>query len=84
MFKITFKSPTKLSTITVKAVKVDIIGDVEIEECTDPNDKIREYVNKHYPNHHKFVVGSDCLTIYNPCHGDLDIIEVSLDVVINE
>ena len=84
MFKITFKSATKLSTITVKAVKVDIIGDVEIEEHTDPNDKIKAYVNTHYPNAYKFVVGSDCLTIYNPVHEDLDIIEVSLDVVINE
>lgn len=83
MFKITFKSATKLSTITVKAVKVDIIGDIEIEECVDTNDKIKKYVNTHYPNAHKFVVGSDCLTIYNPAHGDLDIIEVSLDAVIN-
>ena len=74
MFKITFNSATKLSTITDKPTEV----------VFDVNDKIREYVNKHYPNHHKFVVGSDCLTIYNPCHGDLDIIEVSLDEVINE
>lgn len=83
MYKITFNSATKLSTITNKPTKIDFVSNTKIEECTDPNDKIKEYVNKHYPNAWKFVVGSDCLTIYNPVHKDLDIIEVSLDVVIN-
>lgn len=49
----------------------------------DVNSRIDEYVHTHYPNAWKFDVGSDCLTIYNPTHDDLDIIEVSLDVVIN-
>lgn len=84
MYKITFNSATKLSTITNKPTKVDIVGKPKIEECVDANDKIKEYVNTHYPNAYKFVVTSDCLTIYNPVHEDLDIIEVSLDVVINE
>lgn len=74
MYKITFNSATKLSTITDKPTRVDF----------DANGKIEAYVNTHYPNAYKFVVGSDCLTIYNPVHEDLDIIEVSLDVVINE
>ena len=74
MYKITFNSTTKLSTITNKPIEV----------VFDVNDKIEEYVHKHYPNAWKFVVGSDCLTIYNPVPNDLDIIEVSLDVVIND
>lgn len=74
MYKITFNSATKLSTITDKPTEV----------VFDVNGKIKEYVDKHYPNAWKFVVESDCLTIYNPVPNDLDIIEVSLDVVINE
>lgn len=73
MYKITFNSATKLSTITNNPTKVDIVGETKIEE----------YVNIHYPNAYKYAVGSDCLTIYNPCHEDLDIIEVSLDAIIN-
>lgn len=84
MFKITFHSATKLSTITNKPTKVDIVGETKIEECVDANDKIKKYVNTHYPNAYKYAVGSDCLIIYNPIPNDLDIIEVSLDVIINE
>ena len=73
MYNITFNSATKLSTITNKPTEV----------VFDVNGKIEEYVHKHYPNAWKFVVGSDCLTIYNPVPNDLDIIEVSLDVIIN-
>jgi hypothetical protein len=74
MYKITFNSINKLSTITNKPTKI----------VFDVNPKIEEYVHKHYPNAWKFVVGSDYLTIYNPVPNDLDIIEVSLDVLINE
>lgn len=74
MYKITSHSATKLSTITSKPT----------ENVSDVTTKIDEYVHTHYPNAYKFATGSDCLTIYNPIHGDLDIIEVSLDVVINE
>lgn len=74
MYKITFNSATKLSTITNKPTRVDF----------NINGKIQKYVHTHYPNAYKFVVGSDCLIIYNPSHEDLDIIEVSLDAIINE
>lgn len=42
MYKITFNSATKLSTITNKPTKVDIVGKPRIEECVDANDKIKK------------------------------------------
>lgn len=40
MYKITFNSATKLSTITDKPTEI----------VFDVNGKIEEYVHKHYPN----------------------------------